>query len=694
MSTKKRMVAWMLSLAMLFGSCGIGFGEDATPSEPVITDPEPQPPEEKSIEEESEKTPETDGQTPETDGQTPETDGQTPGTDGQTPETDGQTPGTDGQTPETDGQAPETDGQTPETDGQTPETDGQTPETDGQTPGTDGQTPETDGQTPEEREWNPTGEAWAKFEDGTLLDGNVEKGDLQELLDQISVEGCKAEVYVRTKDEITVENTSEKLFERVTLLPDPAIFDPQQYVATWHTIPSKTKGLPPIVIAVKHISEVHPSQTPTPEPTAEPTPTPVPVTIGVDVENLQPGVYRNEAPTFTLKGIEAGSKAYVYGVFVCNERLVLLGEGENVYIPQEEGEVSLRFAVLDMMGDVVSLSDQYDMLLDFTPPTAPYLEVASDTELRVLTEDAGSGLDAVSFDGGKTYTPWPQDGTQPVMTGEKGAYVEPGAVVVRDKAGNTAANEELFIFGGEEDWDIDTDFGGGGGGGGGSDKKPIHHVKETMDYSKANYNALELEFAEGPQTELKAGDTLLSLSLTGEGEGEEAQTLQPFTAKLATWQRYEHEKAPRNNALVLSVWEPESAALGTPEEPEPQDTVTWHFTGDVYKLLYNSGVDFLVLLNGEYMVAIPTEGFTAGTQYAKLKASGVSTRKFAYTVTQDDALRETTITVAVEDDTWLLEEDKAQPMYRYNVLIGTDDMMDKPFETYLPEEERSAEADK
>ena len=706
MSMNKRMVAWMLCLAMLFASCGVVQGEDATPSEPVIEEPVQQP-----------EGPKEDGQMP--DGQTPggETpDGQTPGgetPDGQTPggETpDGQTPGgetPDGQTPggETpDGQTPggETpDGQTPggETpDGQTPgsETpDGQTP--DGQNPG--GETP--DGQPPKEGEWNPTGEAWAQLADGTRLDGSGEQGDLQELLDQISIEGGKADVYVRTKEEITVENTAEELFERVTLLPDPTLFDAQQYVVTWHTIPSKTRGLPPIVIAVKHISEVYPSQTPTPTPESSPTPTPtpVPVTIQVEAQNLEPGVWKNVAPSFTLKGIEEGSQDYVYGVFVCNERLVLLAEGQNVYTPQEDGQISLRFAVLDMMGDVVSLSDQYDMLLDFIPPEVPYLEVISDTELQVYTADMGSGLDAVSFDGGQTYTPWPQDGTQPIMTGEKGDYVEPGTVVVRDKAGNTISNEELFIFGGEED--IDIDFGGGGGSGGGSGEKPIHHVKETMDYSKANYNALELEFADGPQTELKAGDTVLSLSLTSEDEGEEKEgkaeeepTLQPFTAKLTSWQRYEGEKMPRNNALVLTVWEPESAALGTPKEQEPQETVTWHFTGDVYKLLYNSGVDFLVLVNGEYMAAIPTEGFTAGTQYAKLKASGVSTRKFAYTVTQDDALRETTITVAVEDETWLLEEDKAQPMYRYNVLIGTDDMMKKPFETYLPEEERSAEADR
>lgn len=36
----------------------------------------------------------------------------------------------------------------------------------------------------------------------------------------------------------------------------------------------------------------------------------------------------------------------------------------------------------------------------------------------------------------------------------------------------------------------------------GNGKKPIRHVKETMDYSKANYNALELNVSDQPQTEL------------------------------------------------------------------------------------------------------------------------------------------------------------------------------------------------
>ena len=142
--------------------------------------------------------------------------------------------------------------------------------------------------------------------------------------------------------------------------------------------------------------------------------------------------------------------------------------------------------------------------------------------------------------------------------------------------------------------------------------------------------------------------------------------------KIAAWQT--DEKAQdKPNALVLT------AQAG-------EENSTWRFSGDVYKLLNNSGVDYLVFSTGEYMTALPTAGFTGGTQYGKLKASGVSTRKFEYTLCQDEALRETTLSVQVGGETYLLEEDTAQPMYRYDVLVGTTDLMKNPYESYKHKE--------
>ncbi|MFR2021085.1 MAG: hypothetical protein ACLS6G_11570, partial [Christensenellales bacterium] len=99
----------------------------------------------------------------------------------------------------------------------------------------------------------------------------------------------------------------------------------------------------------------------TPAPTEEPTPTPVPKPVlEVTAEDYEPGVWKNSPPMFTLSGIPEDSTEYVYGVFICDERLILLSDGNNMYVPSEEGLSSVRFVILDKMGDVQSLSDQYD----------------------------------------------------------------------------------------------------------------------------------------------------------------------------------------------------------------------------------------------------------------------------------------------------------------------------------------------
>ena len=402
----------------------------------------------------------------------------------------------------------------------------------------------------------------------------------------------------------------------------------------------------------------------TPAPTEEPTPTPVPKPVlEVTAEDYEPGVWKNSPPMFTLSGIPEDSTEYVYGVFICDERLILLSDGNNTYVPSEEGLSSVRFVILDKMGDVQSLSDQYDTMLDFTPPDGPYLSGDSKNKKVCYVEayDDLSGLDSISYDGGKTWLSCSDPETDNMtFYGEVGETVDAGWILTRDFAGNISSNDEDFIFGKKKRT--------GTGGGTGTGKKPIRHVKETMDYSKANYNALELNVSDQPQTELTIGGTALSLSLT------EEEQLKPFTAELTTWQTKAGETKTAPNALVLTA------------ATDAQANV-WHFGGETYKLLYNSGVEYLVFASGEYIAVIPTDGFTGGTQYGKLKAGGVSTRKFEYTLIQDETLRETTLSVQVEGETYLLEESTESPMYRYNVLIGTKDMMKKPYESYQPGKE-------
>ena len=531
---------------------------------------------------------------------------------------------------------------------------------------------------PEEDDWKPHGEAWAILGDGTKLDGR-----LQDILNELSGkerEDEEAEVFIRTRDMLVVSGIDEEIFDRVTLSPDEEVFDPEKaYYVEWQIQDAAPLGaedertLPSIVVYVTregadkpNIGDATPTPTETPAPTEAPTqtpnetPAPTGMTLEVTADGYEPGIWTNNPPVFTLSGIPEGSDEYVYGVFVCNERLILLAKDTDFYVPTEEGLTSVRFAILDMMGDVVALSDQYDLMLDLSAPDGPYLSGVDycDTVCYIEAYDSLSGLSDISYDEGETWEPYIEYEDGLSIVGEKGDTIEAGTIWVRDVAGNISANAEEFTFGKRKKT----------GGTGGTGTKPIKHVKETMDYSKANYNALELKFSDEPQTQLVAGETTLNLSLS-EGAGDAAK---PFTAKLAAWQT--DEKAQdKPNALVLT------AQAG-------EENSTWRFSGDVYKLLNNSGVDYLVFSTGEYMTALPTAGFTGGTQYGKLKASGVSTRKFEYTLCQDEALRETTLSVQVEGETYLLEEDTAQPMYRYDVLVGTTDLMKNPYESYKHKE--------
>ncbi|MFR5794992.1 MAG: hypothetical protein ACLUI3_05110 [Christensenellales bacterium] len=88
------------------------------------------------------------------------------------------------------------------------------------------------------------------------------------------------------------------------------------------------------------------SRSATPAPTEEPTPTPVPKPVlEVTAEDYEPGVWKNSPPMFTLSAHPEDSTEYVYGVFICDERLILLSDGNNMYVPSEEGLSSVRFVI-------------------------------------------------------------------------------------------------------------------------------------------------------------------------------------------------------------------------------------------------------------------------------------------------------------------------------------------------------------
>ena len=467
----------------------------------------------------------------------------------------------------------------------------------------------------DEEAFEPQGQAWTELEDGTVLDGKLQ-GILRRLLEEEQA----ATVYLTKLGDIRLRGIPMALFDRVALEPDEDVLGARRgpYEVTireGEADDGDEDGVPPLIVTVSRVraqgaassdaQEGEPTPDPAaapspprlepgevlvgtvpPMPTDEPTPEPIP-TLSVEADGLAEGAWQRVPPTFTLSGIEPGTP-YVYGVFICGEQLVLLRNGAQEYAPKDEGELFLRFAILDMMGDVVSLSEEFAVWLDMTPPEGPVLIAYEESDIVAGVEawDALSGVEAISYDGGATWEPFDQE-QGGCCIGEKGETIGPGEILVRDRAGNIAGNLEEFTFG-------RLSFGGGGGGTGSSRGKKIKHAKETTDYSLANYNALELDFPEGPVTELAAGGTVLSLTMTADVDGETQSAA--FLAELTNWRADEEDERSAPNALVLSA------------AREDSELNTWLFSGDVYRLLYNSDV---------------------GTAYAKMKAGGMSTKRCA-----------------------------------------------------------------
>ena len=517
-------------------------------------------------------------------------------------------------------------------------------------------------QAPQPTPWIPQGQAYVTLADGTQMDGS-----LQAILSQMAERGEGGTVYLLTMEAIRITGVHRAFLEGVHFAADRNTFNDPDMIYAVDVQATEQDGQTiariQLTATEKNAATAAPETTPTTEPTLEPTieptteptaepaATPEPaLNISVSARDYRPGEWSNAMPVFTLSGIPEGDRAHMYGVFICDERLVVLSQGRNTYSPEQSGSVSLRFVILDTMGDLVSVSDQYDMLLDFTPPDEPYIMRLeyTDTVVQIGMWDDLSGVEAISMDFGTT---WQMPADPQYLMGEKDGKIYEGQILLRDAAGNVSKNELEHKFAPQ----VSRYYGGYG-------QKRIKHVPQTLDYSTVNYNALELKFAEGLHTTLTAGDTALALSLAGEDKEEMA-----FSAQLIAWPGGDGEK---KDTLVLTA---ESA----------QGMNVWQFTGDVYKLLYNSGVAYMVFRSGDAIAVLPTAGFTGGTAYGKLKASGVSTRKFAYTLCQEEALMETILSVTVEGETYLLDEDESQPMYRYDVLVGDKSLMDKPYESYI-----------
>ena len=528
------------------------------------------------------------------------------------------------------------------------------------------ETPATPEVNPEAAPAEVPAEAEARFE--------ALSGTLEALLGQIEGKGTVL-LRVDLEKRVFLENAPLKKLSELTFEPDGEVFvgDFTAYIAT--DDPKAVEK--PALVNPADFAERGPEETAPlyfwvdakdkyaeKEPEPEPEPTEVIPALGVAAEKLVTGAWSNEMPVFTLSGIPEGMK-WIYAAIVYDQRIVPLSG--NTFTPDAEGQYSVRFAMLDGIGDVISASETYDLWLDATEPETVKIEndAAVSYTMHVTASDGLSGVTGISLDGG----------------------------------GRNATEHHLEAVMPE------YNGGGGGGGGGGSGEKKAAPSHASGDGDEgAKYEALELELPQEPMTRLTVGGETLPMTLVldaAQGENAPVGEEQPFTASLANWQPPTASEDVHENVLAdAAKAAPNTLVLAAVPEANlgSQFTYAWKFNGEVYRLLSNSGVKYVALKVGDDLAAFSTEGFTGGTKYTELKMLGVSTRKFDYTLTMrvnldpgyvsamsDSDFSQTcdlSIRAEVENMAYELSASTNSLMYFYDVYLGPEDMLGQPFGEY------------
>ena len=365
------------------------------------------------------------------------------------------------------------------------------------------------------------------------------------------------------------------------------------------------------------------------------------------------------APTFTLSSDVELPQGWTWAVRYDGGAPVTLAG--NTFTAQEEGAYTLTFVVLDGAGQVAASTQDVTLRLDTTPPLVQATAGANLT-LTVTASDAVSGIDGLSMDGGASWYPVTEMGEGVwglTFTAAQAYTFAPGTIVARDGAGNLAAYEKEVTLQSSQG----RPSGGFSGGGGGSSSTvaTTHATSDTT--AVVAYDGVELVVADQPMSSLVMGETELELFLRPDESllarlGEDYQPA--FTATLSNWME---DASDTPDTLVLAVSQEDLA--------QAEDAAfTWDFNGTVYKKLAASGIDYLVLQVGDQVTALSTAGFAAGVRYTMYRAQGLSSEAFDYHVAMTEE-GETTLSVTVAGETWLLTEEEGGAFYYYDVYTGT-----------------------
>ena len=419
---------------------------------------------------------------------------------------------------------------------------------------------------------------------------------------------------------------------------------------------------------------------PTPTPSTEPEPTD-PVEIEAELlvvpEMYRAGAWSSTTPSFTLTVVPDTLTGYTFAISVDD------GGAQAVESPcvfTTEGQHTLVFYLIDASGAQAARSTTYTVCLDTAAPEAQAQFDMQTGTLTVTATDALSGVDAISLDGGKTWQAMTaaEDGSF-VYTAPLTAQVAAGELMVRDAAGNCWQSAESYGVPGGMGGFGGGSFGGGSFSGGGSSgtTRTVSHSSGSEEEATL-YGAVALEVEEGDMFVLTLGGEELPLTLTLDYDANDSEdAYSAFTAELAVWNGEEGDEADNEDLDTL--------ILTASTDAESPYAFRWDFTGDVYKTLLSSGVQYLVLRVGDRVTALSTAGFTAGTAYNTLKSEGAASSEFAYSLWMGDPDPALEMEVEARGERYLLEAGEGD-MYYYDVYTGDMDMLNAAFGAASQEE--------
>ncbi len=415
------------------------------------------------------------------------------------------------------------------------------------------------------------------------------------------------------------------------------------------------------------------------------------VTAKANGAALADGMWINGSEAITFDVDDSVATAYAYEVSTDGVNFSDFPEGSALALGNSQIFSTVYFRAVGANNPVDNVKTvSYALYFDGESPVL-LCKAGTDGRLTFYAGDNFSGFVTdgseknVSFDGGATWSASLSYYGQNVYTcsvryGGAGT-IPAGTLAVRDRAGNVAVwGEEITITaasgaaGGSSGYSGGSGSGLSGGGAGGTSSRTVYYASSTYD-TVTPYGGVELVVDTGSMQTLVIGDQKLGLTLyIGGKNGPEDSAPASFNAGFTGWNRGETETADAADeedvdTLVLT-------AADAAQEDDGSD-YCWTFDGSVYKKLAASGIDYLVFSTGEEVTALSTAGFTAGIRYNMLRAAGLASKAFVYSIRMGSGGAQ--VQVTVDGQTYTLTDDENREFYYYDLYTGTMDMLNMPF---------------